>query len=132
MVKPSHQQSSSKFLPRRMVCRCLSRKSRKLSLNQDSSKHSMGTTNSQGRSPHSPFLPHSKIRSWHVLIVWLPPKPWRNMPQSLGVNLHMICSRRSHTWTQRRYNGNWDDWSKQRLCTNEDCHHKRLTSLSMR
>ena len=36
--------------------------------NPDNSSSSMGTTSSQGRSLRSPFLPHCKIRSWHVLI----------------------------------------------------------------
>src|SRR5215470_13874551 len=43
----------------------------------------------------------------------------------------MICFKQYHNWTNQHYNENWDDWSKQRLCTNEDSLHRQRTPLSM-
>ena len=63
---------------------------------------------------------------------WSPPKPSPNMPRSLGVNFRMRCSRRSRNWTQPPCSGSWAGWSRRRLCTNEVCHHRRPTPLSMR
>ena len=50
----------------------------------------------------------------------------------LDASLRMMCSKRSRNWTRSRYNGNWDGWSRRRLCTNEVCHHKQSIPLSMR
>src|SRR5215467_1936615 len=131
MAKTSQQQCSSTFLPKRMACHYLLRNLRKPFWNQDSSTHAMGTTNSSGRFPRSPFQPRSKIRSWRVLIVWSLPKPSHNMRPSSGVNLHMICSRQSHNLAKPLYSVSWDGWSKRRLCTNEVCHHRQPIPLSM-